>query len=135
MSIEVILCLQWPVESRRYDSSCKSGLLPSSAILEWPPNNLLAQDDGSVVFCLHFFVPSSSLLAILRQLVLHECIPIRMLLLEVFLKVWREALFDVIGVHIFLERLERNSHHLHDPFLQDFFFVIWEIEVHFHLSS
>jgi hypothetical protein len=77
-----------------------------------------------LLFACIFFVPSFLLLAVLQQLVLHECIPIRMLLLEVFLKVWCEALFDIIGVHVFLECSERNSHLLHDPFLQDFLFVI-----------
>jgi hypothetical protein len=85
-------------------------------------------------FASMFFVPSCSLLAVLGQLVLHEFIPIMTLLLEVLLKVWREALLDVIGIHVFLECLESNSHLLHDPFLQDFFFVIRKTEVHFHLS-
>jgi hypothetical protein len=56
------------------------------------------------------FVPSCSLLAFLRQLVLHEFIPKRMLLLVVILKVWREALFDLVFVQVFLEHLASNSH-------------------------
>ena len=44
-----------------------------------------------------------------------------MLLLEHFLKAWREALFDIVLVQIFLEYLESNSHLLHDPILKDFF--------------
>jgi hypothetical protein len=41
------------------------------------------------------FVPSCLLLAFLG-LVLHEFIPKRTLLLVVILKIWREALFDVV---------------------------------------
>jgi hypothetical protein len=67
------------------------------------------------------FVLSCSLIAILGQLVLHEFIPESTP--EVFLKVWREALFDVVFVQAFLERLESNSHLLHDLFLEDFLFV------------
>ena len=74
-----------------------------------------------------------SLLAILRQFVLRKCIPIRTLILEVFLKVWREALFYLVFGQVFLERLERNSHLLHDPILEDFFFVLWKTEVPFHI--
>jgi hypothetical protein len=46
----------------------------------------------------------------------------------------REALFDVVFVHVFLERLESNSHLLHDPFLEDFLFFSWKIEVLFQIS-
>jgi hypothetical protein len=81
------------------------------------------------------FVPSCSLLAVLGQLVQHEFIPESTLPLEVFLKVWREALFDVVFVQIFLEHLQSNSHLLHDPFLEDFLFANWKVEVLFHLSS
>jgi hypothetical protein len=70
------------------------------------------------------FVPSCSLLAILGQLVLYEFIPKRTLLLVVILKVLCEALFDVVFVQVFLERLESNSHLLHDPILQEFHFVL-----------
>ena len=72
-----------------------------------------------------------SLLAILGQFVLHKCIPVRTLILEVLLKVWGEALFYVVFVQVFLERLESNSHLLHDPIIKDFFFVLWETEVLF----
>ena len=63
-------------------------------------------------------------LVFLGQFVLHECIPIRTLLLEVFLKVWHEALLYEFFVHVLFELLERNNHLLHDTVLQDFFFVV-----------
>ena len=69
----------------------------------------------------------------LGQFVLHKCIPKRMLLLEVFLEVWHAALLYVVFVQILLERLERNSHLLHDPILKDLFFVLWETEVLFDI--
>ena len=74
-----------------------------------------------------------SLLTILGQFVLHKCIPIRTLILEVLLEVWGEAPFYVVFVQVFLKRLERNSHLLHDPILEDFFLVFWKAEVSFHI--
>ena len=65
----------------------------------------------------------------LGQLVLHEFIPEITLLLEFFFKVKRAALPDVVFVQVFLERLERNSHLLHDPFLEDFLSLSWKVEV------
>ena len=59
--------------------------------------------------------------------------PIRTLLLEVFLEVWHEALLYEVFVQVLLERLESNSHLLHDPILKDFFFVLWETEVLFDI--
>ena len=73
------------------------------------------------------------LLAILGRLVLHECLPIRMLILEVFLEVRRELLFNIIFVQIFLERLKSNSHLLHDPILKQLFFVLRKGEVPFDI--
>ena len=69
----------------------------------------------------------------LGQFVLHKCIPKRMLLLEVFLEVWHEALLYVVFVQVLLERLQRNSHLVRDPILKDFFFVLWETEVSFDI--
>jgi hypothetical protein len=66
------------------------------------------------------FAPTCSLLAILGQLVLHKFILKGTLLLVVILKVWREALFDVVFVQVFLERLESNSHLLHDQSFRTF---------------
>ena len=74
-----------------------------------------------------------SLLTVLRQFILHKCISIRSLILEVFVKVWCEALFDVVFVQVFLERLKRNIHLLHDPILKYFFFVLWKTEVLFDI--
>ena len=72
-------------------------------------------------------------LAGLGQFVLHKCIPKRTLFLEVLLEVWHVALLYVVYVQVLLERLERNSHLLHDPIHKDFFFVLWEIEVLFDI--
>ena len=72
-------------------------------------------------------------LAGLGQFVLHKCIPKWTLLLEVLLEVWHAAFLYVVFVHVLLERLERNSHLLRDPILKDFFFVLWETEVLFHI--
>ena len=69
----------------------------------------------------------------LGQFVLHKCIPKWTLLLEVLLEVWHAALLYVVFVQVLLERLERNRHLLHDPILKDFFFVLWETEVLFHI--
>ena len=72
-------------------------------------------------------------LAGLGQFVLHKCIPKRTLLLEVLLEVWHTTLLYVVFVQVLLERLERNSHLLHDPILKDLFFVLWETEVLFDI--
>src|SRR6185503_13811479 len=72
-------------------------------------------------------------LAGLGQFVLHKCNPKRTLLLEVLLEVWHAALLYVVFVQVLLERLERNSHLLHDPILKDFFFVLWETEALFDI--
>ena len=75
------------------------------------------------------FVLCASPLAILGQLVLHEFIPEITLLLEFFFNVRRAALSYVVFVQVFLEHLERNSHLLRGPFLEDFLSLNWKVEV------
>ena len=65
----------------------------------------------------------------LGQFILHKCIPKRTLFLEVLLEVWHAALLYVVFVQVLLERLERNSHLLRDPFLEDFLSLSWKVEV------
>ena len=67
-----------------------------------------------VIFGLYRHFP-----AVLGEFVLHECIPIRTLLLEVFLEVWHEALLSEVFVQVFLEHMESNSHLLGSGSLQE----------------
>jgi len=79
------------------------------------------------------FVLCCSLVAVLGQFVLHKCILVRTLILEVLLKFWGEALFYVVFVQVFLERLKCNGHLLHDPILKQLFVLLRNTEVSFHI--
>src|SRR6185437_13690640 len=121
MSVEVMFCSQRPVESNRYDSSGNEIIFHLLPFRNRRCISSLPKMMEVLLFARILFGLGCLLRTILRQLVLHECLPIRMLILEVFLEVWRESLFNIIFVQIFLERLKINSNLLHDPILKQLF--------------
>src|SRR6185369_4410829 len=133
MSVEVMFCSQRPVESRRYDSSANEIIFHLLSFRNRRRISSLPKMMEVLVFAHILLGLGCLLLAILGRLVLHECLPIRTLILEVFLEVRCESLFNIIFVQIFLERLKSNSHLIHDPILKQLLFVLWKAEVSFHI--
>ena len=133
MSVEEILCSLWPVESRRYDSHCSEVVFHFLPFGDRRRITSLPKMMKVFLFARVLFGLFCPFLAGLGQFVLHKCNLKRTLLLEVFLEVWHAALLYVVFIQVLLERLERNSHLLHDPILKDFFFVLWETEVLFDI--
>src|SRR6185437_12449503 len=131
--VEVMFCSQRPVESRRYDSTGNEIIFHLLPFRNRRRISSLAKMMEVLLFARIFFGLGCLLLAILGRLVLHECIPIRTLILEVFLEVRRESLFYVVFVQIFLESLKSNYNPLHDPILKELFFVLWKTEVRFDI--
>src|SRR6185503_18397318 len=133
MSVEVMFCSQRPVESRRYDSSGNEIIFHLLPFWNRRRISSLPKIMEVLLFARILFGLGCLLLAILGRFALHECLPIRTLILGVFLEVRRESLFYIIFVQIFFERLKSNSHLLHDPILKKFFFVLQKAEVSFHI--
>src|SRR6185295_11894019 len=130
MSVEVMFCSQRPVESGRYDSSGNEIIFHLLPFRNRRRISSLPKMMDVLLFARILFGLGCLLLAILGQLVQHECLPIWTLILEVFLE---ESLLNIIFVQIFLERLKSNSHLLHDPILEKLFFVLRKAEVPFHI--
>ena len=119
-----MFCSQWPVESHRYNSSRNELIFHLLPFRNRRPISSLPKMMEVLLFARILFGLGCLLLAILGQLVLHECLTIRMLIHEVFLEARRESLFHVAFVQIFFERMKSNRHLLHDPILIELFFVL-----------
>src|SRR6185436_13719419 len=98
MSIEVMFCSQWPVESRRYDSSGNEIIFHLLPFRNRRRISSLPKMMEVLLFTRILFGLGCLLLTIIGRLVLHECLPIWSLILEVFLEVQRESLFNMIFV-------------------------------------
>lgn len=115
---------RWLVQSGRDDSSCNELFLPFL-----PFRNCLSITSLSKMIKLRllagiFHVPSCLVLARRRHLVVHELVLKRTLLLVLLVEIRCQALFEEVGRQVFLECLEPSSHSLHNPLLQDSFFVL-----------
>ena len=133
MSVEEMLCSLRLVESRQYDSPRNEVIFHFLPFGDHRRITSLPKVMKVYLLARVLFGLCCPFLVGLGQFVLHKCIPKSTLLLEVLLEVWHAALLYVVFVQVLLERLERNSHLLHDPILKDFFFVLWETEVLFDI--
>ena len=131
MSIEEILCSQRPIESCRYNYSCNEVLFHLPPFRNPRRITSLPKMMEVLLFASIIFGMCCSLLAVLKQFVLHKCIPIRTLILEVFLEVRRESLFYISFVQIFLERLKTIAIFFMTQSLNSYSLSSGELKCHF----